>query len=182
MYDGSSLPFSENVKNTRNVVELAHMVGVSVEGELGYLNNENGEPSYGMNISKGYTTPESAAEFVKSTGVDALAIAIGNAHGLYKGVPILDFVRLSEISSLVSIPLVLHGCSGIPEDSIKKAVSLGVGKINVNTEVSIAAVESIREVLSYSSDKGLRFEQVLKKPRERMVETISRYISLLNNK
>lgn len=180
MYDGSELSFDENVKKTRTVVDLAHAVGVSVEGELGYLNKENGMTDLFMEMKLGFTEPDKAAEFAKITGIDALAVAIGNAHGFYKGVPVLDFERLSQIRELVDTPLVLHGCSGIPDDTIKKAVSIGVRKINVNTEISAAAVEAIRKVVTSNYDKHLRFEQVLKDSREKMAEVVEKYIRLLN--
>jgi len=179
MYDGSALPLHENILNTRNIVEYAHAVGVSVEGELGYMNNEDGSFELGVELEKGYTRPQDAAEYVKNTGIDALAIAVGNAHGIYKGTPTLDFTRLGEIEQKVDIPLVLHGCSGIPDALIKQAISMGVCKINVNTEISTTAVRAAREFLGNHTEKSLRFETVLLDTRQKMTENIEAYIKLL---
>lgn len=180
MYDGSALPLSENIRRTQNIVEYAHAVGVSVEGELGYMNNEDGTCREGMELTKGYTRVEDAAMYVNSTGIDALAVAVGNAHGLYKGTPTLDFERLGAIAEAVSVPIVLHGCSGIPDEYLKKAVSLGVAKINVNTEVSTGAVQAAREFLALHTEKELRFETMLKDVRGCMSETVGRFITLLS--
>ena len=180
MYDGSALPLSENIQKTKYIVEYAHAVGVSVEGELGYMNNEDGTCEEGLDLKKGYTRVQDAAAYVNGTGIDALAIAVGNAHGIYKGRPTLDFGRLDEISQAATVPIVLHGCSGIPDDYIKKAVSLGVAKINVNTEISTGAVMAAREFLTKNTEKGLRFETVLMDARHTMSATVERFIKLLS--
>jgi ketose-bisphosphate aldolase len=180
MYDGSMLPIGENIKNTKTIVEYAHAVGVSVEGELGYMNNEDGTFEEGLDLEKGYTRVQDAAEYVNSTGIDALAVAIGNAHGIYKGKPKLDFVQLGKIGQAVPVPIVLHGCSGIPDDYLRKAVALGVAKINVNTEVSTGAVLSTRKFLSQNTAKDLRFETVLMDARHSMSATVERFIKLLS--
>ena len=180
MYDGSALPLPENIEKTKYIVEYAHAVGVSVEGELGYMNNEDGTCEEGLDLEKGYTRVEDAAAYVNSTGIDALAVAVGNAHGIYKGTPTLDFIRLDEIAQAVHVPIVLHGCSGIPDDYIKKAVSLGVAKINVNTEVSTGAVMAARSFLANNTEKGLRFETVLMETRHTMSATVERFIKLLS--
>lgn len=180
MYDGSALPLSENIQKTKYIVDYAHAVGVSVEGELGYLNNEDGTCEEGLDLEKGYTRVQDAAMYVNSTGIDALAVAVGNAHGIYKGVPTLDFTRLAEIAQATTVPIVLHGCSGIPDDYIKKAVSLGVAKINVNTEISTGAVMAAREFLTKNPEKGLRFETVLMDARHTMSRAVERYIKLLS--
>lgn len=179
MYDGSALPLSENIKNTKNIVEYAHAVGVSVEGELGYMNHEDGTFEEGLDLEKGYTRVQDAAEYVNSTGIDALAVAIGNAHGIYKGKPTLDLVKLGKIGRAVPVPIVLHGCSGIPDDDLRKAVTLGVTKINVNTEVSTGAVLSTRNFLAQNTAKDLRFETVLMDARHSMSATVERFIKLL---
>lgn len=182
MYDGSHLPLEENIANTRRIVEIAHVVGVSVEGELGYMNNEDGTCELGFEMEKGYTSVKAAVQYVSGSGIDALAVAIGNAHGIYKGNPELDFDRLGEISAAISVPLVLHGCSGIPDAAIKKAVSLGVRKINVNTEISTGAVRAAREFLANHTEKNTRFETMLKASRETMCETVKNYIHMLGEK
>ncbi|AIF49674.1 class II fructose-bisphosphate aldolase [Pelosinus sp. UFO1] len=180
MYDGSALPLSENIQKTKYIVEYAHAVGVSVEGELGYMNNEDGTCEEGLDLEKGYTRVQDAAAYVNGTGIDALAVAVGNAHGIYKGTPTLDFARLDEIARAATVPIVLHGCSGIPDDYIKKAVSLGVAKINVNTEISTGAVMAAREFLAKNTEKGLRFETLLMDARHTMSATVERFIKLLS--
>lgn len=179
MYDGSTLPLAENIERTQRIVEHAHAVGVSVEGELGYMNKEDGTFEEGLDFEKGYTRVEDAAAYVENTGIDALAVAVGNAHGIYKGTPSLDFTRLDEIARAVKVPVVLHGCSGIPDEYLKKAVSLGVAKLNVNTEVSTGAVQAARTFLAENTQKGLRFETVLMEARRSMRQTVERYITLL---
>lgn len=180
MYDGSMLPIRENIKNTKAIVEYAHRVGVSVEGELGYMNHEDGTFEEGLDLEKGYTRVQDAAEYVESTGIDALAVAIGNAHGIYKGKPTLDFAQLGKIGQAVPVPIVLHGCSGIPDEDLRRAVSLGVSKINVNTEVSTGAVQSTRNFLAQNTAKDLRFETVLMDARHSMSATVERFIKLLS--
>lgn len=179
MYDGSALPLSENIRNTKSIVEFAHAVGVSVEGELGYMNSEDGSFAPGLDLAQGYTRPQDAAEYASQTGIDALAVAVGNAHGIYKGTPQLDFNRLQDIAQAVGIPLVLHGCSGIPDEMIQKAVTLGVCKINVNTEVSTGAVQEIRTFLAANSERSVRLEKVLEASKVKMSEIIGHYIQLL---
>ncbi|NLJ84088.1 MAG: class II fructose-1,6-bisphosphate aldolase [Halanaerobiaceae bacterium] len=151
MIDGSHLPFEENVRLTSKVVEAAHAVGVSVEAELGRLGGTEDDLSVDEEDAT-LTNPEEAEEFVKRTGVDALAIAIGTAHGVYKGEPKLDFDRLKVIKERIKIPVVLHGASGIPEEDLKKAVSLGVCKVNVNTDFQQAYAAKVREVLANDAE------------------------------
>ena len=133
MIDGSKLAFSENVALTKKVVEFAHAMGVPVEGELGTVGGK--EDTHEVKDSeKSYTDPEEAKEFAEQTGVDFLAVGIGNAHGFYKGVPKLRFDILEKTKSLVSIPIVLHGASGIPDEDVKKSTGLGICKVNFATE------------------------------------------------
>lgn len=145
MYDGSALPMEENVKTTKHVVELAHAQGVFVEAEIGSM--EKGEFSDEEEGDGKLTDPSEAAWFVKETNVDFLAASIGTVHGMYKGEPNLQLDLLSEISNSIQIPLVLHGGSGTPEDQVLKAIDRGIRKINVNTEISLAAVKIMREQL-----------------------------------
>jgi ketose-bisphosphate aldolase len=142
MYDGSFVPFEENISNTCKVVEMAHAVGVSVEAELGQL----GTTEFGTENNNAHLTdPVKAKEFVERTGVDCLAVAIGTAHGLYKGEPHLDFDRLKKITELTPVPIVLHGGTGVPDRHIKKAISLGVSKINVSTALRKAFIEGMHK-------------------------------------
>lgn len=137
MFDGSSLPYEENVEKTAEVVKIAHAMGVSVEGELGYI----GRCGVDDISEDGFTRPEQAGDFVERTGVDALAIAIGNQHGRYKGVPKLDFERLKAIRSRVDCGLVLHGGSGISGEDFVKAIRCGINKVNIYTAMDVAARE-----------------------------------------
>ena len=148
MFDGSQLPYDENTRETREVVRVAHAAGVSVEAELGRVGGSEDDTGLGVAHAEWFTDPAQAEDFVGATGVDFLAVAIGNAHGLYKGEPKLDFERLAEIKRKVQIPLVLHGGSGISDDDFRRAASLGISKINFFTEVSRNRTARIRELLA----------------------------------
>jgi fructose-bisphosphate aldolase, class II len=144
MYDGSKLPVADNIAITSNVVRAAHAVGIPVEAELGHV----GQASDYKTISaerKGFTDPETVAGFVKATGVDALAIAIGNAHGQYAGDPHLDLDLLRDIRSRIDVPLVLHGGSGIFEDDFRAAIKAGIAKINIATDLRLATKQAMIE-------------------------------------
>ncbi|WP_409160229.1 ketose-bisphosphate aldolase [Pectobacterium sp. B2J-2] len=149
MIDGSLLPYEENVALTREVVNLAHAVGVSVEGELGTI-GDTGTTIEGGVSKVIYTDPEQAEDFVNRTGVDTLAVAIGTAHGIYPKdlKPELQMHILRDISQRVSIPLVLHGGSANPDAEIAEAVTLGVGKINISSDMKFAYFQKAREILS----------------------------------
>lgn len=145
MIDGSHLPFAENVRLTRETVELARRYGASVEGELGSIGGVEDDIE---SLEGRLTDPEQAASFVEQTGVDALAVAIGNCHGLYKGPVRLDFDRLAAIRARVGAPLVLHGGSDIPDDLVRQAVVGGIRKFNIGTEVKLAFTGAIKEVIA----------------------------------
>ncbi|HIR93056.1 MAG TPA: class II fructose-bisphosphate aldolase [Candidatus Egerieimonas intestinavium] len=145
MIDGSSLPFEENVALTKKVVDYAHTLGITVEGELGKLVGEEGDL-----IVKGpdaaQTDPEEAREFVKRTGVDCLAVSIGTQHGHYTFAPQLNIERLKAIKAVVDVPLVLHGGSGTPLDQVQEAIRCGIRKINVATDVLTAVADSFGQL------------------------------------
>ncbi len=145
MIDGSNLSFEENIKLTEKVVQMAHRQNVPVEGELGALADKE---KYQVGISQFMTDPDAAGEFVEKTKVDSLAVAIGNAHGVPLPEEKLDFSRLARIKEKVSIPLVLHGASSTPPEDLKKAISLGICKINIDTDIRIAFSQNIKEFLS----------------------------------
>ena len=149
MIDGSALPFEENIAKTAEVVNYCHMVGVSVEGELGTIGDTGTSIEGGM-TEVIYTNPEDAKKFVEQTGVDTLAVAIGTCHGLYpKGVtPKLRMDVLEEITKVVDIPLVLHGGSGNPDSEIAEAVRLGIQKVNISSDYKSAFFTKAREILS----------------------------------
>ncbi|MGF7058889.1 class II fructose-1,6-bisphosphate aldolase [Brassicibacter mesophilus] len=144
MIDGSKYPLEGNIEITNKVIEIAHAVGVSVEAELGKIGGTEDDITVSEKEAT-FTDPDDAEKFVKETGVDSLAIAIGTAHGPYKGEPKLDFDRLKVIKERLNMPIVLHGSSGVPEDSIRKAVSLGVNKINIDTDIRMAFARAVRE-------------------------------------
>ncbi len=145
MIDGSHHDLDGNIRVTKEIVKIAHACGVSVEAELGKLSGVEDQISVSEKDAQ-YTDPEEAKIFVEETGVDSLAIAIGTAHGLYKGEPKLDFERLSEIKSLLGIPIVLHGASGINYQDLRMAIKLGVNKINIDTDIRLAFRFGVKEI------------------------------------
>ncbi len=149
MIDASHHPFEENVETTKAVVEYAHSKGVSVEAELGTVGGQEDDV-----IADGviYADAQECKELVEKTGIDCLAPALGSVHGPYKGEPNLGFAEMEEIKNLTNMPLVLHGGTGIPEADIKKSISLGTSKINVNTENQIAFAAKVREVLAADAE------------------------------
>ena len=201
MIDGSFLKFDENVALTKRVVGIAHPRGVSVEAELGKI---AGIEERSVEEKEAILTdPKAAAEFVEKTGIDTLAVAIGTSHGAYKfkGEGKLDLERLKLISEAVSIPLVLHGASsvpqwivekatkygaalggakGIPEEQIKKAVSMGIAKINIDTDLRLAFTATVREVLA-NSPKEFDPRKILGPAKEAMKEVAKSKMRLLGS-
>jgi fructose-bisphosphate aldolase class II len=152
MIDGSMLPFEENIAISKKVVDTAHTVGLSVEGELGTIGKTDGEAEDGSDAII-YTDPEDALVFVQTTGVDSLAVAIGTYHGIYPATlkPELKLDLLKEIKEKVELPLVLHGGSNNPDDEIAQATQLGINKINISSDIKVAYHMKMREVLSDTS-------------------------------
>lgn len=147
MIDGSKLPYEENVALVRETVNLSHVIGAPVEAELGQIGGTEDDLTV-EDKNAMMTDPDLAADFVTRTGLDSLAVAIGTAHGLYKGTPKLDLERLFEIRAKVSVPLVLHGASGVPDDLVRKAIELGITKINIATELKIPYANALRQYLN----------------------------------
>ena len=149
MIDGSMLPFEENVALSRRVVDTAHAVGLSVEAELGTIGATDGEAEEGSEAII-YTDPQDAVTFVRATGVDSLAVAIGTYHGIYPQnlKPELRLDLLKEIKERVHLPLVLHGGSNNPDDEIGQAAKLGINKINISSDIKVAYHDRMREVLA----------------------------------
>jgi fructose-bisphosphate aldolase, class II len=162
MIDGSSLPFEENVALSKKVVDAAHAVGLSVEGELGTIGKTDDEAEDGSDAII-YTNPEDALRFVEATGVDSLAVAIGTRHGIYPETlkPELELDLLRQIKDKVLIPLVLHGGSNNPDDEIAQAVKLGINKINISSDIKVAYHKKMREVLA---DESLREPLIIQPP------------------
>lgn len=144
MIDASHENFEDNIKKVKEVVDYAHRYDATVEAELGRLGGQEDDLVVDEKDAM-YTNPNSAKEFVEITGVDSLAVAIGTAHGLYKGEPKLDFERLKEIKAKVDVPLVLHGASDVPDDLVKKAISLGICKVNVATDLKIPFSDAVKK-------------------------------------
>lgn len=151
MIDASHFDFQENIEKTKRIVEMAHQVGVGVEAELGKIGGVEDDISVDEKDAT-YTDVEEAYEFVNATGVDYLAIAVGTAHGPYKGEPKIDFQRIRDIKSKLNIPLVLHGSSGVPQESIEKAIAAGINKINIDTDLRQAYHRAVKKFVSENPD------------------------------
>lgn len=177
MYDGSALSLEENVKTTKHVVEMAHAAGVFVEAEIGSM--AKGDFSDEEEGDGRLTDPDEAISFVKETGVDFLAASIGTVHGMYKGEPKLDLALLKTIAGSIGIPLVLHGGSGTPEDQILAAINLGIRKINVNTEVSLAAVTEMAKQLQ--EQPQIHLSSLMTAAQDIMTEQMYQIIELYKN-
>ncbi len=179
MIDGSKHPLDENIALTNKVLEVARASGVSVEAELGKIGGTEDDITVDERDAM-FTDPQEAKIFVDSTGVDSLAVAIGTAHGQYKGEPKLDFERLAKIKELVKIPIVLHGSSGVPDEALKKAVSLGVRKINIDTNIREAITYTIRQVLN-EKPKEIDPRKVLGPARDKAIEVIREKIRVFGS-
>jgi tagatose 1,6-diphosphate aldolase GatY/KbaY len=152
MIDASELPFEKNIEVSSQVVKMAEKYNAHVEAELGYVAKLGQEQS----VISGYTDPDQAAEFVKETGIDSLAVAIGTAHGFYKGEPKLDLERLERIQSVTEACLVLHGGSGVPVTSLREAIKRGICKINLATEIKNEFMKHLKSELLTNDDIDLR--------------------------
>ena len=144
MIDASKYEFEKNIEIVKDVVEYAHKFDAVVEAELGKLGGREDDIEVDAKDAM-YTNPDDALEFVNRTGVDSLAIAIWTAHGLYKGEPKLDFERLKEIREKVNVPLVLHGASDVPDELVEKAISLGICKVNIATDLKVPFSDAVKE-------------------------------------
>lgn len=178
MFDGSALDFKENILKTKEVVEFAHRKGVSVEGELGSLSGVEED----MNHDKShFTDPAKAKEFVEKTGVDALAVSVGTAHGSYKAKTNIDFELLKNINNNVSKPLVIHGGTGVKDEHIKLCIENGVRKFNVGTELLVGWTVVAREMFNESEDNASLRNNIIP-CNERVQEKVEEKIELFLNK
>lgn len=178
MIDASSLPYEENVRRTRMIVDLAHAQGISVEAELGHV----GQAADGDGkTSDMYTNVEQAKDFVARTGIDALAVAIGTAHGKYPAgyVPKLDFERLAELKAALKMPLVLHGGSGSGEENIRKAVAGGINKINVCTDAFHAAEIAMKE--KWEKEPGTDYLNIMMTAEAAIKKFVKEYIRMIGS-
>ena len=157
MYDCSTDSYEENLRKVKEMADIAHSYGATIEGELGHVGDNEGSAEGSDHLadpSQFFTDPKLAKDFVDRTGVDALAIAVGNAHGAYKLPPKLDFERIRTIANTVDVPLVLHGGSGLTDNDFRQAIKEGISKVNIFTDINVAAVEA--EFKKFQSmDKGL---------------------------
>lgn len=142
MFDGSAYPYEENIAATREMVKIAHSMGAGVEGEIGHVGEANASDNL---VTDMYTTPEEAKKFLCDTGVDALAVSIGTAHGAYKSKPCLDINRLKAIHDTVDVPLVLHGGSGLSDDDFRNTIKNGIAKVNIFTDLCLAGQRAAGE-------------------------------------
>ena len=145
MYDCSTDSYDDNVRKVKEMADIAHSYGATIEGELGHVGDNEGSAegdSHLADPSAFFTDPKMAKDYVDKTGVDALAIAVGNAHGAYKLPPKLDFERIRTIAKTVDVPLVLHGGSGLTDNDFRQAIQEGISKVNIFTDINIAAVKA----------------------------------------
>ena len=176
MYDGSHLPIEENIKNTNMIYEHVKNKGVNLEAEIGVLSGNEG----GGDMKEICTNPKEALHFYKNAKFDALAIAIGNAHGHYKGKPKLNFDVLTEIHNSIDSFLVLHGGTGISDDDFKKAISLGISKINIATANFDAIINASCDY--FSREKEYNYFALNEKIVEKVFEITTKHINIFNNK
>ena len=181
MIDGSKLDYEDNIKQTREVVKLCHSLDISVEAELGAVGGDEGGGEGAVADEKFYTDPSQAKDFITRTGIDALAVAIGNAHGKYKGIPKLDFERLDAINKEAGIPLVLHGGSGISDDDFRKAITLGISKINFYTGMSQAALKTMTKAVSNISGQYDDYILIKEKIEASITETVEEQMEIFGS-
>jgi len=179
MFDGASLPFEENVQKTKEMVMIAHAMGATCEAELGVV---GGAEAGGDHTAEELLTDvDQAAEFVERTGCDALAIAIGNAHGPYVKKPNLHFDRLKKIDEAVDVPLVLHGGSGISDEDFKKCVQLGIRKVNVATSLQQNVSLKVKNLCNMCSINGVDFFQLAKKLEDGVFEEVATHTKIFGS-
>jgi len=179
MFDGSKLPLEENIAVTNKVLDIARPINVSVEAELGKIGGTEDDIHVSQKEAM-FTDPEEARYFVEQTGVKSLAIAIGTAHGQYKGEPKLDLDRLATIKNLVKIPIVLHGSSGVPDEAIKQAIKLGVCKVNIDTNIREIFVGEMRKVIANKPNE-IDPRKILGPARDATVEVIRQKIKVFGS-
>jgi len=174
MFDGSAGDPAQNMADTARIVEIAHAFGASVEGEIGHVGqaaNDDGA------VSDRYTTPEEAVAFMKETGVDALAVAIGTAHGVYKTKPCLDIARLKQLRAALDTPLVLHGGSGLSDDDFRNVIAAGIAKVNIFTDLCLAGNRAMERSLA----EGLDYLEIRNAKVREIREAVQRKITLFGS-
>lgn len=179
MIDASQHEFEENIEITKEIVRIAHAAGVSVEAELGKIGGTEDDITVEEKDAT-FTIPEEAKEFVERTEVDSLAIAVGTAHGVYQGEPNLDFERIETIADLVDIPLVLHGASGVTDEDLKKAISLGICKVNIDTDLRREFTRVVHEFIE-ENPEVIDPRKILGPAREAMKEVIKEKMEIFGS-
>ncbi len=182
MFDGSHLDFDENVRQTREVAQMCHAWNISIEAELGAVGGAEGGGLVGDADPAKYTDVGQAKTFVEQTGIDALAVAIGNSHGRYKGQPDLDFERLRAIRDAAGIPLVLHGGSGISADDFRLAISLGIAKINFFTGMSEAAMQATASYMSTVGERYNDYPLMLNQVKSRVASVVAEQMEIFGSR
>lgn len=177
MIDGSSLPFAENVALTKQVVELAHPHGISVEAELGHVGGNELGGTYGSESK--LTEPHQVAEFVERTGVDALAVSIGTAHGVYTAEPKLNVERMRQINLVSPVPLVLHGGSGTPDAQVQEVVQHGISKVNLYADCRIAMAKGLKRAAAEMTRIDPLPEEMFLPIRQELEQTVEQKIRML---
>lgn len=174
MFDGSAKPYEQNIEETKEIVKIAHALGATVEGEIGRVGEAAKEDNL---LTEMYTTPREAEEYLKATGVDALAVAIGSAHGVYKKKPMLNIERLKEIRQAVAVPLVLHGGSGLSDDDFKNTIKEGIAKVNIFTDLCLAGERAMKD----GTGKDLGYLEIRNLKEEYIKEAIKTKIKLFGS-
>lgn len=170
MFDGSAKPYEQNLAETKEIVKIAHAMGATVEGEIGHVGEAANEDNL---LTDMYTTPDEAESYLNATGVDALAIAIGSAHGVYKTKPMLNIPRLCEIRKRVDVPLVLHGGSGLSDDDFRNTIRNGIAKVNIFTDLCLAGSRAMKEAsdnnISYLDARNLKVNAIKEAVKKKMI-------------
>ncbi len=176
MFDGSALPFDQNVAITREVVKVAHAVGVTAEAEIGHV----GQGTEYEKTEDQLTRPEEALRFVQETGIDALAVAVGTAHGKYKGEPKIHYDLLATIYDTVKMPLVLHGGSSTGDERLQKSIQYGIAKVNIYTDMADEAKKRMKKLLDEKYDK-IRINDLIMETRAAFKDVSSHYMQLFGS-
>lgn len=179
MIDASKHELEENIRLTKEIVKIAHSVGVSVEAELGKIGGTEDQVVV-SEAEATYTDPQEAKIFVEETGIDSLAVAVGTAHGVYKGEPKVDIERIREIDRMVDVPLVLHGSSGVSYETLENAVAAGIRKINIDTDVRASFATAVKSFVSENPDE-IDPRKILKPARREMTETVKEKIKVFGS-
>ena len=170
MFDGSAVDYEKNIKDTAEIVKISHSFGATVEGEIGHVGQADSEDNDQTDL---YTKVSEATDYLASTGVDALAISIGTAHGAYKSKPKLDLQRLSEISAAVDVPLVLHGGSGLTDDDFRNSIACGISKVNIFTDMCLAGnramAKGLAEGKAYLDIRNMKVDKIKEEVKKKML-------------